>query len=168
MGTDNQVARKRSGRGKRQIGRHRKDGVSNDFTQQQLPWQQIRNSYPPLQVISADEVESIHQASLTILEEIGMDFLLPDARELLKRAGADVKPDSERVRFDRQLVEQSIIQAPASFTVYARNPEHNLLIGDNVINYSPVASAPNCSDLARGRRPGSQQDYRDFYGWHKV
>ena len=41
-------------------------------------------------IISADEVESIHRASLKVLSEIGMDFMLPEARDLLKKAGADV------------------------------------------------------------------------------
>ena len=46
----------------------------------------------PTEVISADELESIHVASLRVLSEIGMDFLDPDAREVLQAAGAQVEP----------------------------------------------------------------------------
>ncbi len=35
-------------------------------------------------------------------------------------------------------------------------------IGGDEITFCAVASAPNCSDLAGGRRPGSQNDFRNF------
>ena len=54
----------------------------------QLPWKQPRNLLPPVELVSADELESIHEAALTILEEIGMDVLLPEAREIYRAAGA--------------------------------------------------------------------------------
>ena len=47
--------------------------------------------------VSADELEAIHDASLTILEEIGMDVLLPEARALLKAAGAEVEADGQQL-----------------------------------------------------------------------
>ena len=56
-----------------------------------------------MQLVSSDEVEAIHHASLQVLSEIGMDFTLPEARDLLKSAGAQV--DGERVRFDPAMIE---------------------------------------------------------------
>ena len=69
----------------------------------QLPWRALRNPYAPIEVLSAEQIEAIHDTSMQILEEIGMDFLHPEAREILGRAGAEVEPGSERVRFDRGL-----------------------------------------------------------------
>ena len=57
---------------------------------QQRPWAQPRMRYRPTEVVSADELESIHLGSLRVLSEIGMDFLDADAREVLRAAGADV------------------------------------------------------------------------------
>ena len=37
-----------------------------------LPWKQIRNTLPPIEPLSSDEIESIHQASLRVLAELGM------------------------------------------------------------------------------------------------
>src|SRR4029079_264410 len=79
----------------------------------QRPWAQPRIPYRPVEVLSADEVESIHRASLRVLAEIGMDFLDEGARNLLKDAGADVRPDSQRVRFDPAMVEERIRTAPS-------------------------------------------------------
>ena len=56
----------------------------------QKPFRQPQRRFPPMQIVSADELEAIHQTSLTILEEIGMDFLNAEARDILGRAGAKV------------------------------------------------------------------------------
>ena len=66
----------------------------------QLPRRQVRNPYPPMEIFSADEIEAIHQASLAVLRDTGMNFLLPEAVEVLRQAGADIADDGVRVRFD--------------------------------------------------------------------
>ncbi len=96
---------------------------------EQPPWHQPRLPYRPTEVLSADELESIHLASLQVLEEIGMDFLDPESRDVLVAAGATVDPGTQRVHFDRTFVQERIRTAPASFTLHATNPAHDLLIG---------------------------------------
>src|SRR4029079_7005995 len=93
------------------------------------PWAQPRIPYRPTEVLSADELESIHHASLRVLAEIGMDFLDDGARDLLKAAGAEVEAGAQRVRFDPAMVEEKITTAPSSFTLHATNPAHALEIG---------------------------------------
>ena len=41
----------------------------------QLPWRRLVNPYRPIEILSADQVEAIHVASLRILDEIGMEVL---------------------------------------------------------------------------------------------
>lgn len=149
----------RSG-GRRRGGR--RGGGTETPTLEQQPFQQPRMIYPPMRAISEDQLEQIHNASLDVLQEIGMDFLHEEAKDLLREAGADVDADSDRVRFDRQLVESVIGKAPAQFTLHARNPAHDLVFGGDHIVYCAAASAPNCADRAGGRRPGNTQDYRNF------
>jgi len=103
--------------------------------------------YRPTEVVSADELESIHDASLRILEEIGMDFLDEGARDLLVAAGARVESGTQRVRFDRDMVLERIKTAPSSFTLHATNPDHHLQIGGDWMAFGSVASAPNVADL---------------------
>ncbi|CAN5423586.1 trimethylamine methyltransferase family protein [soil metagenome] len=128
----------------------------------QRPWAQPRLRYRPTEVVSADELESIHDASLRILEEIGMDFLDSESRDLLIAAGAHVEPGTERVRFARGMVEETIRTAPSSFTLHARNPEHHLRIGDDYLAFGAVSSPPYVSDLERGRRVGNRADFQDL------
>jgi len=105
---------------------------------------------------------AVHRTSLDILQEIGIDFLHPEAKAILKQAGADVDPASDRVRFDPALVESVIGLAPKSFVLHARNPARSVTIGDGAVAFCSVASAPNSADRDGGRRPGNHADYQNF------
>ncbi|MTH96722.1 trimethylamine methyltransferase family protein [Roseibium sp. RKSG952] len=157
---ESQAAAEPARRGRRRRGGSGPDAGPDLFPQK--PFKQPRHIFKPLEIISADELESIHQASLTILKEVGIDFLHDGARDMLKAAGADVAAGSDRVRFDPSMIEDLIAKAPAEFTLHARNPAHNLVIGGDHVAFSCVASAPNAQDRDGGRRPGNQQDYRNF------
>ena len=113
-----------------------------------------------MRVISDDQIEAIHEASLDILENIGMEFANEEARAILKKAGVEVRPGCNLIRLDRHLVEETIRTAPHEFTIHARNPARNIQMGGNWLAFSQCASAPNCSDLDNGRRAGTQEDFR--------
>ena len=81
--------------------------------------------------------------------------------QILGEAGATVGPEI-RVRFDAAMVEAAIGLAPTSFTLHARNPARNLVIGDDHLAFCSVASTPNCFDRDGGRRPGNLVDFRNF------
>lgn len=128
----------------------------------QLPFQQAENPYSPVEVLSEEQLHRIHEASLNVLEQIGVNFLLDEARVILRKAGADVEKGGTRVRFDRGLILESIAKTPSEFTVYARNPARNIRIGGRWIAFSTVAGPPNTSDIHRGRRSGNFEDYCNF------
>ncbi len=153
----------RQGEGReRRGGRARHAGRAAEASSDVFPFRQPKRRFPPVEILSADEIERIHRTSLTILEEIGMDFLDPDAIDLLVKAGATHKPGEQRVRFDRGLIEEKIKTAPSTFTLHARNPAHNLVFGGDNVIFAQVASAPNCSDADNGRRPGNHEDFRNL------
>lgn len=128
----------------------------------QAPWCSPRHATLPLAMIDDAALERIHDASLTILEEIGMDFLSPQARAIAVAAGAVAGPEPERLRFDRALVMEMVARAPRSFTLRAGNPARDLPIGQGFTHWGCVSSAPQINDLTGGRRPGTQQDFRNF------
>ncbi|MGE4594338.1 MAG: trimethylamine methyltransferase family protein, partial [Gammaproteobacteria bacterium] len=110
-------------------------------------------------IFSEDEIESIHQASLTVLRNTGMDIQSPRAVEILRSAGADVDPDGQRVRFDSDFIMEKISTTPSEFTLHGRHAERHVNVGGRSVVYSIVASTPNVSDLDRGRIPGNFEDY---------
>lgn len=128
----------------------------------QLPWASVTNPYPPMEVLSADQIEAIHMTSLRILEELGIQLMSTSAREVLRAAGASVDDATETVRLDRALVEQALASAPASFQLTPRNPAKRVTLGANHLCFGLVAGPPNVHDCERGRRPGNYQDYCDF------
>ena len=127
--------------------------------QQQKPLK-TKRPFPPTKLISDDQLESIHHASLKVLAEIGMDFMLPEARDILKKAGASI--DGERVRFDPAMIEQAMATAPETFTIHARNPKWNMEMGGDHISFGTVGSPPNCHDVDGGRRTGNRADFTKF------
>ncbi|MEQ1950539.1 trimethylamine methyltransferase family protein [Mesorhizobium sp. CN2-181] len=129
---------------------------------EQPPFRQLKIPFQPTKLISDDELESIHLASLRVLKEIGVDVLHEGARKIMKEHGADVREGSERVRFDADMMLELVAHAPSEFTIHARNPAHNVRFGGNNLVLSQMASAPNCSDMDGGRRPGNQRDFRNF------
>lgn len=146
-------------RGRR--GRRRGSELSSPAISQK-PFRQVKRNYPATQIISDDQVDHIHQASLKLLSETGIDVLHDEARALMKKAGADVRDGEMRVRFDPDLINETISTAPSEIKLHARNPKHNVTMGGDNVVFNMMASAPNCSDTDRGRRPGNQEDYRNF------
>ena len=161
---DEKTSTRRGGTGRRAGGRsaRRGGGADDAAAVEQLPWRQPRNPYRPIEAVSADALEAIHEASLVILEEMGLEVLSSEAKEILKKAGAGIESGGDLVRFDRGLVESVQGKAPTEFTLHARNPDHSLKIGGPWAAFCAVASAPNASDMDNGRRPGNKADFQKF------
>ncbi len=140
--------------------RHREKRVAN--TIEQLPWRDVVNPYGPTAVLSDEQIERIIDGALTVLENQGMRFLEASSRKQLASEGADVDEESKMVRFDRHLVREKLALAPETFGLRARNPEHNLFVGGNHIIFASVGGPAFCSDLDKGRRPGTYAEMCDY------
>lgn len=139
---------------------HRQKRVANKI--EQLAWRDVVNPYGPTEILAEEQVEQIIDGALGILETNGMRFLEPGSRKQLAQAGADVDEASKMVRFDRELVKEKLALAPSEFGLRARNPEHNLHVGGRHILFASVGGPAFCSDLDKGRRPGTYDEMCDF------
>jgi len=148
-----------TGPGRRRRGRSRQRDEGPKPVQQ-VQFRNVRRPFQPTEVVDADQLEAIHESSLDVLETVGMDVLEPDARKLFSDAGCRI--DGERVRFDREMITETISTCPAEFTHHARNPEHNVRIGGDNVVFTAVGSPPNVGDVAGGRRTGNQEDFRNL------
>lgn len=79
-----------------------------------------------LRVLSEDEKTQVHERTLKILAETGVQVKTEIGRQYLKNAGAQVNENTEIVRFPRPLVEESLRLAPKEFTLGARRPDWDL------------------------------------------
>ena len=129
---------------------------------QRLPWRTLTNPYRPVEILSVDQIETIHRASLRILAEVGLEVLGDRAIDLLAAAGAQVDRTSRRVRLDPAMVEETIVTAPSEFRLHARNPARHVEIGGRNVVFTSVGGPAFVSDLDRGRRPGNTADFVDY------
>jgi len=140
-------------------GRRRR-GADASLPARDVNYRVLRNPFPTMDVFSADEIANMHATALRTLEELGVNTLLPEAREIFAKAGARV--DGEMVFIGRDMVEAALETAPKSFLCQggARARDFQMELG--ALTFQPGAGAPNCTDLKRGRRAGSGQDFREL------
>ncbi len=125
-------------------------------------YRQLRNPFPQMEVFPKDQIADMHETALRVLQELGVKVLLPEARRIFAKAGARVDEDTQMVFIGRDLVEAAVASAPKSIACHAgaRDRDFTLELGSLV--FQPGAGAPNATDLERGRRPASGQDYIEF------
>ncbi len=123
----------------------------------QSPWELAVNADRPIDPMRPEGVEAVHDAAMRVLEEIGVDFLHDEAREILRAAGCRV--EGLRVRMGRDFVMEMVRRAPAQFDITPRNPERRVTIGGDRMVFVNVSSPPNAMDLDRGRRVGNMTDF---------
>jgi trimethylamine--corrinoid protein Co-methyltransferase len=128
----------------------------------QIPFRPLHNPLPPVEILSPEQLEHLHQASLHILENVGLDFLDDEALDIWQKAGAKVDRAAKHVWLEQGLALEALAKAPASFTWRARNPEHNVVVGGNAITFGPNGGMAYAADLERGRRPGTLADLENF------
>ncbi len=122
--------------------------------------EQIKRQIPIYEILTEEQIEIIHDRSMEVLEEVGIDFYLEEAREILVENG--VKLEGETAYFTREQVEEQMAKAPSEFTLLARNPENNLVIGGDKAVFAPVYGPPFVYDRERGRRDATLEDFQNF------
>ncbi|HEV2228761.1 MAG TPA: trimethylamine methyltransferase family protein [Steroidobacteraceae bacterium] len=126
------------------------------------PIPRLKNSWAPLEILSAEQVERILDSAFRVLEEGGLEIRGAAARAVYAKAGALIDEATQMVRLGRDLVEAQLRTAPERFVLHARNPERHLHVGDNVVNFGPVTGAPNIRDSEGGRRYGDLEAFRNI------
>ena len=79
----------------------------------------LKRNLPLCEPMDPDQIARIDDASMSILEEVGVVFRDDIALADWRRVGADVRGD--RVHLDRALVRELIASIPASWAYRARN-----------------------------------------------
>jgi len=116
----------------------------------------------PLELLSSDELEEIHQGSLAVLEDPGVVFEDREALEILARGGCRVDQSRNLVQFPTSLVESCIEQSPEMFTLLARNPEYDLIFGGETVYFGNFATRDLIDPGTGLRRSPLINDLADF------
>ena len=122
-------------------------------------WRTARE-IPVYELVSPEGIERLHDASMTILEEVGVEVRDAEAVALWRAAGARI--EGMRVRIPRELAMETLAKAPAQFTQHARNPKRSVTIGGNHTVFAPTYGSPFVRGFDNERRYGTLDDLETF------
>lgn len=148
------------GRKRRAGGRAGNKARAGSAVIDQMPWRIPVNPDRPTEPLDADGVQRIHKGAMKILSDIGIEFLNPEAVDILRKAGCIV--NGTNVRMDEAFVMEMVGKAPSSFTLTPRNPDRELIMGGKHMLFVNVSSPPNSWDLERGKRSGDFESFKEF------
>ncbi|MFN8411325.1 MAG: trimethylamine methyltransferase family protein [Anaerolineales bacterium] len=99
-------------------------------------------------LLTQEQIERVHDASLEILEEVGLKVRYEPARDLFKEHGCIV--DGERVKFPKAVVEKYRKMVPSTFTFHGRDPKFDKTIPNDSPVIVTASSAPDIIDPVTG------------------
>lgn len=115
---------------------------------------------PTYDLVGDERLEAIHDASMRILEEIGIEFRDSIALASWREAGADVT--QTRVRIPRKLLMEKVAMAPSTYRFCGRNPERSVEVGGRSMAFAPIYGSPYVRTLTGERRYARLADFVDF------
>jgi len=107
-----------------------------------------------------DTLRKIHKASVKILQEIGIRLHHQGMLDLLKENG--VRVEGQTAFFEEKQLMHWINKAPGRFTLYARNPDHDMLIGGDHTEYAAGYGTPTIVAPDGSRRSATMEDFTNF------
>jgi trimethylamine--corrinoid protein Co-methyltransferase len=114
-------------------------------------------TYAFTEVLSRSDITAIHNASMDLLANVGIKFPHEEALATFKAHGCRV--DGQMVYLSEKQVMTAVKQSPVRFTLHARNPERNVIIGDGQSVFAPAYGPPFLIDSTLGKRLPTMVDY---------
>src|ERR1700753_1064654 len=96
---------------------------------------------PRYEILSEEAMATLDRGCRRIVAELGIEFLLPEAVEVLVGAGQTLE-DENRIRFDPEFILEQVAKAPREVELQARNPANSAHIGGDHMVFAPVYGPP--------------------------
>jgi trimethylamine--corrinoid protein Co-methyltransferase len=109
-------------------------------------------------LLTTEQVERAHAASLEILDTIGLRVRHEKARAIFARHGCLVDAETQIVKFPRAVVEEFRAKMPAEFTFRGRDPQFDRTIPRDGPVIVTGSSAPDVIDPVTGEERRSRSD----------
>lgn len=105
-------------------------------------------------------LETVHEKSLGILAEVGVSFHSPEAVAIFKTHG--FKIDGNIVFFTENQINDALATVPPHFTLSARNPDNDILLGDGNFVLAPGYGPSHMMDNQGNVRDAAMADYENL------
>lgn len=111
----------------------------------------ISNPRLSLNILSQDDVQRIHTATLDILQSTGIRFPSLKALDIWEAHGAKVDRDTSVVKIPATVIETALKKAPPIYTLAARNPAQDLPLDGNHVYVGTDGCGVEAIDLHTGQ-----------------
>ena len=123
----------------------------------------ISNPKLKLEILTTEEVKKIHEATLWIIEHVGVRFPSKRALDLWEATGATVDREKKIVRVKGDVIEEALKKAPPAYTLAARDPQQDLPLDGNHVNLGTDGCGVEVIDIHTGqKRTSCLSDVRDI------
>jgi trimethylamine--corrinoid protein Co-methyltransferase len=113
-----------------------------------------------MHLLSREDFDKIHHATLEIFKDVGLAFHEPEALEIFSRCGARV--DGNVVFIEEGLVDKALKSSPAEFQIEGRNPAKSVTIGGQHLVLAPGYGSPFMVTKDGEQREAVMEDYDNF------
>ena len=112
-----------------------------------------------LNFLSDKQLDELQEATLKILENVGVRFPSKKALAIFDEHGAQVDQNTQIVKIPRQLVDKAMATVPRTFVMGARDLEFDLHLQEGVSYFTTDGCGYETIDFKTGeRRPSTKED----------
>ena len=112
-----------------------------------------------LMAMPREELDSIHSATLEVLNEVGVKFPDSTALKTLENVGAEIDHKKMVAHIPEQTIKEALKHAPSKITLCARDPKQDIHLEDGQVHFMPSGIGVYIYDLETGvRRKATRQD----------
>ncbi len=123
----------------------------------------ISNPTLKLEILTPAEVRKIHDATLWIIEKVGVRFPSARALDIWEAHGAQVDRGTKIVKARGELIDAALKSCPPVYPLAARDPEQDLLLDGNHVFVGTDGCGVEVIDIQTGQRRTSRlQDVEDI------
>jgi trimethylamine--corrinoid protein Co-methyltransferase len=124
--------------------------------------------HPPIEPIKTDfrmnflsneQLDDLQEATLRILEEVGVQFPSDKAFKIFAEHGTEIDYETQVVKISREIVRKALSTVPRYFVMGARNATYDLQLQDGVTYFTTDGCGYETIDFFTGlRRPSTKAD----------
>jgi trimethylamine--corrinoid protein Co-methyltransferase len=123
----------------------------------------ISNPKLKLEILTTEEVRKIHEATLWIIEHVGIRFPSKRALDIWEANGATVDREKKIVRVKGDVIEEALQKCPPAYPLAARDPAQDLPLDGNHVYLGTDGCGVEVIDIHTGEKRTSRlQDVKDI------
>jgi trimethylamine--corrinoid protein Co-methyltransferase len=108
--------------------------------------------FKKIEFLSKDELQQIHEASLTLLNDVGIKVDAPDTRNLLAKNGADVNEETHFVTIPNSLIKDCLNTVPDSFQLYGPDGSFHFEVNTTSTQFATIGTPVKIYDPSKKKK----------------